>query len=166
MAQEKDYYGFHIRLATEAEIPEIQAITKISFQKYVKNAGLEDTEALNETYEDILRDLDTKLVFVAFINDVPAGSVRIKVKEDGTAYLSRFGVSPEFQNHGVGKSLMSVVDTVMMEKGVKRLELHTAAKYFDLVRFYYGRKFYIDSISEDRGYKRALMVKEYNKVKE
>ena len=54
----------------------------------------------------------------------------------------------------------------MMEKGVKRLELHTAAKYFDLVRFYYGRKFYIESISEDRGYKRALMVKEYNKIKE
>ena len=116
MAKEKDFYGFHIRLATEAEIPEIQAITKISFQKYIKNAGLEDTEALNETYEDILRDLDSKLVFVAFINEVPAGSVRIKVKPDGTAYLSRFGVSPEFQNHGVGKSLMSVVDTVMMEK--------------------------------------------------
>ena len=85
-------------------------------------------------------------------------------KSDGSAYLSRFGVSPEFQNHGVGKSLMSVVDTVMMEKGVSRLELHTAAKYFDLVRFYYGRKFYIDSISEDRGYKRALMVKEYKKI--
>lgn len=158
---EKDYYGFHIRLASEAEIPEIQAITKISFQKYIKNAGIESTEALNETYEDIKHDLKDKLVFVAFINDVPAGSVRIKVNGDGTAYLSRFGVSPEFQNHGVGKSLMSVVDTVMMEQGVKRLELHTAAKYFDLVRFYYGRKFYIESISEERGYKRALMVKEY-----
>ena len=41
-----------------------------------------------------------------------------------------------------------------------------AAKYFDLVRFYYGRKFYVDSISEDRGYKRALMVKEYQKTEE
>ena len=164
MTTEKNYYGFHIRLASEAEIPEIQAITRISFQKYIKNAGITDIEALNETYEDIKNDLKTKLVFVAFINDVPAGSVRIQVKPDGTAYLSRFGVSPEFQNHGVGKSLMSVVDTVMMEKGVKRLELHTATKYFDLVRFYYGRKFFIESISEDRGYKRALMVKEYRPV--
>ena len=164
MTKEKNYYGFHIRLASEAEIPEIQAITRISFQKYIKNAGITDIEALNETYEDIKNDLKTKLVFVAFINDVPAGSVRIQVKPDGTAYLSRFGVSPEFQNHGVGKSLMSVVDTVMMEKGVKRLELHTATKYFDLVRFYYGRKFFIESISEDRGYKRALMVKEYRPV--
>ena len=103
-------------------------------------------------------------VKMAYANNESTMS-KIVLEPDGTAYLSRFGVSPEFQNHGVGKSLMSVVDTVMMEKGVKRLELHTAAKYFDLVRFYYGRKFYIDSISEERGYKRALMVKEYQKVK-
>ena len=56
---------------------------------------------------------------------------------------------------------MSVIDGVMLEKGIKRLELHTAAKYFDLVRFYYGRGFYISEVNEDRGYKRALMVKEY-----
>ena len=100
-------------------------------------------------------------MFVAFINNVPVGSVRIKIRDDGTAYLSRFGVIQNNQNQGVGKGLMSVVDGVMKKRNVKRLELHTAAKYFDLVRFYYGRKFYVESISEERGYKRALMVKEY-----
>ena len=154
-------YGFHIRLATKDEIPEIQKITKKSFQTYIKNAGIEDIEALNETYEDIEFDLTDKLVFVAFINDIPVGSVRIKIRDDNTAYLTRFGVNNLHQNQGVGKSIMSVIDMVMQEKGIKRLELHTAAKYFDLVRFYYGRKFYIESISEKRGYLRALLVKEY-----
>jgi GNAT superfamily N-acetyltransferase len=65
------------------------------------------------------------------------------------------------QNQGVGKSIMSVIDAVMAERGVKRLELHTAAKNYDLVRFYYGRRFYIESVSSERGYLRALMVKEY-----
>ncbi len=159
--ENENLYGFTIRLASENEIDDIIEITKTAFQKYIDNTGLKDIEALNETREDIKRDLKEKLVFVAFINNVPVGSVRIKVNGDGTAYLSRFGVIQNNQNQGVGKGLMSVVDGVMKKKNVKRLELHTAAKYFDLVRFYYGRKFYIESISEERGYKRALMVKEY-----
>lgn len=159
--ENENLYGFTIRLASENEIDDIIEITKTAFQKYIDNTGLKDIEALNETREDIKRDLKEKLVFVAFINNVPVGSVRIKVNDDGTAYLSRFGVIQSNQNQGVGKGLMSVVDGVMKKKNVKRLELHTAAKYFDLVRFYYGRKFYIESISEERGYKRALMVKEY-----
>lgn len=159
--QNEFLYGFTIRLATENEIEDILKITKISFKKYIDNTGLENIEALNETADDIRRDIKEKLVFVAFINNVPVGSVRIKVNGDGTAYLSRFGVITNNQNQGVGKGLISVVDGVMKEKNVKRLELHTATKYFDLVRFYYGRKFYIESISEERGYKRALMVKEY-----
>ena len=154
-------YGFHIRLAGIDEIPAIQEITKISFQKYIKNSCLQDIEALNETYEDIAFDLKDKLVFVAFINDIPVGSVRIKLRDDKTAYLSRFGVIDMHQNQGVGKSIMSVIDMVMREKGVKRLELHSAAKYHDLIRFYYGRKFYIESISTNKGYLRALLVKEY-----
>lgn len=158
---EKNLYGFHIRLATEGEIADIQKITQISFQKYITNAGLEDTEALNETVDEIKADLKDKLVFVAFINDVPVGSVRIKIEEDNKAYLSRFGVINDHQNQGVGKSLMSVIDAVMIEKGVKRLELHTASKYFDLVKFYYGRNFYIESVSTTKGYLRALLVKEY-----
>ena len=155
------YYGFNIGLATEDEIPAIQEITKISFQKYIKNAGLTDIEALNETYDEIKKDIENKLVFVAFINDKPVGSVRIELRDNNVAYLSRFGVITNRQNQGVGKSLMSVIDAVMLEKGVKRLELHTAAKYFDLVRFYYGRHFYIEKVSNERGYLRALMVKEY-----
>jgi len=50
---------------------------------------------------------------------------------------------------------------MLIEKGIKCLKLHTASKNRDLVRFYYGRGFYIDSTSKEKGYIRALMVKEY-----
>lgn len=155
-------YGFSVKMATEAEIPFIQEITKDAFLKYIKEAGLTDIEALNETYEDIKRDLEEKYVFVAFINGEPVGSVRVKINDDGTAYLSRFGVRITNQNNGVGKTLMSVVDKVMKEHNVKKLMLHTAAKFFTLVRFYYGRGFYIDEVSKEKGYPRALLIKEYN----
>lgn len=155
-------YGFSVRMATENDIPYIQEITKDAFLKYIKEAGLESIEALNETYDDIKKDIKEKYVFVAFIDGEPVGSVRVKINDDDTAYLSRFGVRISNQNNGVGKTLMSVVDKVMKEHKVKKLMLHTAARFFTLVRFYYGRGFYIDEVKKDKGYARALLIKEYN----
>ena len=56
---------------------------------------------------------------------------------------------------------MNLVDIKMREMGVKRIMLHTGAKVGSLVRFYYGRGFYIDSTTKDRGYIRALLCKDY-----
>lgn len=156
-------YGFSVKMATENEIPYIQEITKEAFQKYIEEAGLENIEALNETYEDVKKDIETKYVFVAFINGEPVGSVRVRINDDGTAYLSRFGVKLNSQNNGIGKTLMNVVDKVMKEHKVEKLMLHTASKFLSLVRFYYGRGFYIDEVKKDRGYSRALLIKEYKK---
>ena len=99
-------------------------------------------------------------MLVAYINGKVVGSVRVKVNGE-TAYLSRFGVNPEFQNLGIGKALMNLVDINMKVLGVKQLQLHTAAKIKSLVCFYYGRGFYIDSTTKERDYIRALLCKDY-----
>ena len=158
----KNLYGFTIKRATIEDIPAIQDITSDAFYRYVKESGIKgEVDALNESYEDIKKDVETKYVFIAFVNGEALGSVRVEIREDNTAYLTRFGVKSHNQNNGIGKTLMSVVDKVMKENSVKRLELHTASKYIPLVRFYYGRGFYIESVSSGRGYLRALLVKEY-----
>ena len=132
------------------------------FLKYAQMVGNENIQALSETKEDIKRDIDTKLVLVAFMDGVPVGSVRVQVDNtEKTAYLSRFGVKINSQNNGVGKSLMNLVDIKMREMGIKRIMLHTGAKVASLVRFYYGRGFYVDSTTKERGYIRALLCKEY-----
>ena len=56
---------------------------------------------------------------------------------------------------------MNLVDRIMIKKGVTKISLHTGAKVTSLVRFYYGRGFYIDSTDKSRGYVRALLVKDY-----
>ncbi|HIV01925.1 MAG TPA: GNAT family N-acetyltransferase, partial [Candidatus Aphodoplasma excrementigallinarum] len=132
--------GFEVRAATYDDIDAIEQITHEAFQKYAQMVGNDKIQALSETKEDIKRDIDTKLVLVAFMDDVPVGSVRVEVDlENKTAYLSRFGVRVSSQNNGVGKSLMNLVDIKMREMGVKRIMLHTGAKVGPLVRFYYGR---------------------------
>jgi ribosomal protein S18 acetylase RimI-like enzyme len=155
-------YSFIIRRATAEDAKAIQTITKIAFKKYMEDTGLKGTmDALEETIEDIIEDINSKEVFVAFIDETPVGTIRLKINPDNTAYISRFGVNTDYHNIGIGKSLINLIDKVVKSKGIKRVTLHTASKYKDLIRFYYGRGFYIESTSTDRGYIRALLVKEY-----
>lgn len=152
---------FEVRLATYDDIPSILDITHEAFIKYAELAGLDHIAALDETYEDVKKDIDTKIVLIAFSDKVPVGSVRVEVFDDNTAYLSRFGVKVTSQNNGIGKSIMNLVDRIMIKKGVKEIALDTGSKITSLVRFYYGRGFYIDSTDKSRGYVRAHLVKEY-----
>ncbi len=159
---EKSFYAFEVKAATDEDIPAIHKITHDAFLKYCENAGLDyNIEALRETYEDIKKDIETKFVFVVRIDDEPVGAIRIEVLPDRKAYLSRFAVADNNRNHGVGKILMKVVDKVMKENNVKELRLHTCSKVTALIRFYYGRGFYISDVDYSRGYPRAELLKIY-----
>ena len=159
---DKSFYAFEVKSATEEDIPAIHKITHDAFLKYCENAGLDyNIEALNETYDDIRNDIDNKHVFVVRIDDQPVGAVRIEILPTNEAYLSRFAVADSNRNSGIGKILMSVVDKVMKQNNVKILRLHTSAKVTALIRFYYGRGFYIANVEYSRGYPRAELIKEY-----
>ncbi|NLZ48379.1 MAG: GNAT family N-acetyltransferase [Clostridiales bacterium] len=157
-----DKITFVVREAIEEDITQIIEEAKEAFWAYAENAGItEFVQPLQESYEDLKRDLETKLVLVAILDGEVVGSVRVEINPDNTAYLSRLGVKVAYQNNGVGKILLNAVDNYMMKLGVKNLYLHTASRMFSLVRFYYGRGFYIESTTKDRGYVRALLCKEY-----
>ncbi len=151
---------FEVRRATLADVDSIAEITRDAFEKYIKMAGIENTPALTETKEDIINDINNKIVYVAFIKNEVVGSMRIELLDKDTAYFSRFGVNTKFQNLGIGKSMMNSLDMELAELKVKRVMLHTASKASPLVRFYYNRGFYIDSTTKDKGYIRALMIKD------
>ena len=151
-----------VRKAKKSDLHAIQRITREAFQMYVSCAGIPGTTAaLEETCEDIKLDLESKHCFVAEIDGCVVGSVRVEVREDNTAYLSRFGVALQYQSAGIGSKLMDFVDDTMKQMNVSKIYLHTASKVLSLVRFYYGRGYYIDSTTKDRGYIRALLCKDY-----
>ena len=151
---ENSFYAFEVKAAAEEDIPAIHKITHDAFLKYCENAGLDyNIEALTETYDDIRNDIKTKNVFVVRIDDEPVGAVRIEILPNNEAYLSRFAVASTNRN--------SVVDKVMKQNNVKVLRLHTCSKVTALIRFYYGRGFYISDVDYSRGYPRAELIKEY-----
>lgn len=152
---------FQVRMANYGDIPAIMNITREAFVKYQQMSGVEKLAALEESYNDVKHDIDTKVVLLALSDGEPVGSVRVEVFPDHTAYLSRFAVKVTSQNNGIGKSIMNLVDKIMIKKGVTKMRLHTGSKITPLIRFYYGRGFYIESTDTSRGYVRALLVKEY-----
>lgn len=153
---------FQIRMATEADAEAIYSITREAFRKYCEMAGISDIEALHETVGDVRRDIAEKTVIVAYLGETVVGSLRLTFDDSSkTVYVSRFGVSRQYRNNGIGKALSNVADMLAVSRGMERSRLHTATKLAEIVRFYYSRGYYIESVSGERGYLRAEMVKEY-----
>lgn len=159
-----DFGSFQIRRAVAKDILQIHALTQLAFESYIRLAGIGNVAALSETPEDIEKDINnpSMMVFVSYIEEKIVGSARVKLKGDSIAYFSRFGVDPDYQNLGIGKAILNVVDYSMRKLKVRQLQLHTASKITSLIRFYYGRGFYIDSTDKSKGYIRALLCKDYS----
>lgn len=156
----KMFYSFIIRRATAEDAPSVFSIIQKAFNEYSNITGQTNLEALSETVETIQKEIQTKAVYIAIINNNIVGTVRLSVKGE-VAYLSRFAVDSNNQNAGIGKHLMNAVDTYLKEIGVKKVTLHTSSKHDVLMRFYYGIGFFVEAIETDKGYLRARMIKEY-----
>ncbi len=155
-------YSFIIRKATIEDTDALHEILRQAFTEYANVAGLNGhIDALKETQDDLRKAILDKTIFIAIIDEQPVGTVRVETLDDGSAYISRFGVSSSHRNIGIGKALMNVVDKYILSENVKKVFLHTASRYGDLMRFYYGRGFFVCEVSTDRGYYRVKMVKEY-----
>ena len=152
---------FEVRHAQESDIESIMEITREGFSKYSEMTGVTSLDALKETYDDVRRDIETKIVLIALSDGEPVGCVSVEILPDNTAYLTRFAVKITCQNNGIGKSMMNHVDKIMKKKGVGSIFLYTASKVAALIRFYYGRGFYVESVDSSRGYMRAKLIKEY-----
>ncbi|MDQ2085412.1 GNAT family N-acetyltransferase [Herbivorax sp. ANBcel31] len=155
-------YSFIIRKAIESDAETIHNIVKEAFNNYIVRTGISASiEPVNETIEDVKNDIKNKEVFIALVDNIPAGTIRVSIQNDRSAYISRFGVLPKYHNAGIGKAFINLVDSFLVSKQVKKVFLHTASTYKELISFYYNLGFYIDSTTKDKGYVRALLVKEF-----
>lgn len=150
-----------IKRATLDDVKDIHAITLLAFKMYRSEIESDiPLKALTETEEDIARDILNNHVYVAKVNGKVLGSIRIEKLTDDLAYIYRFSVHPDEQNAGIGSELISHAISECVSMGFAAIALHTNAKYFKLARYYYGKQFYVHSTNFDRGYIRALFVKE------
>lgn len=156
-----------VKQATREDIPAILDITHEAFTKYVADAKVPGKiSALYETYEKIEDDLNKKTIFVAQVDKVSIGTIRVEMLQGSIAYISRFGVRLNAHNCGIGKALVSAAIEHAKKSGAKFIALHTASKMTSLIRLYYGFGFFVHSTSIERGYIRALLCLELTDVEE
>jgi len=156
-----------LRRAVEKDAQDILAITKAAFDLYAREVRKrESIAALYETIEDVKKDIASKYVYVCEMDGVIMGSVRVALLGQGIAYLSRFSISPDAQNYGLGGLLLEKVRVECASMGVRAITLHTASKMRSTVAFYLKNGYYIHSISKDADYIRAFMVNEITEMDE
>lgn len=95
---------------------------------YVSEAELYNNYSippLTETIDKVENDIAQKVVLkVTFENQI-VGSVR-GFEKDGTCYIGRLMVHPDFQNQGIGKLLLKEIDILF--SAAERFELFTGDK--------------------------------------
>ena len=150
-----------IREAAVSDAEKINEVTKKSFSLYRDELhSSAPVKALDETVETVINDIENNRVFVAQSDGKILGSIRYTALSKELAYIYRFGVDPAINNTGIGSDLLKTVITECTAKGFKAIALHTNAKYYKLARYYYGKQFFVHSTTTDKGYIRALFIKE------
>lgn len=147
--------------AAPQDAAEIQQVTRKAFAAYAKEIRKQDSvQALRETINEIIDDINNKHVYLCLLDGETAGSVRFEVISDGIAYLSRLAIDPDIQSIGIGGLLLEKARQECQKLGVRAITLHTASKMRSSVAFYLKNGYYIHSITRDKEYIRAFMVNE------
>lgn len=111
-----------IELANVADAQEILDLQKLAYQS--EGALYHDytIPPLTQSLEQMEEDLQKQVVFKVTLDGRIIGSVRGHVR-DGTCYIGRLIVHPEFQNRGIGTSLMKTIEQHFAQ--AQRYELFT-----------------------------------------
>ena len=114
-----------IEKANVEDLLEIFNLQKLAFQIQAEIYNDYTIPPLIQTYEEIQTDFLSHIYLKAMINEKIVGSVRGS-KEGETCHIGRLIVHPDFQNKGIGKKLMSEIESYF--KGIERYELFTGHK--------------------------------------
>jgi ribosomal protein S18 acetylase RimI-like enzyme len=108
-----------------ANLSDAQNILDLQILAYQSEAAIYNDYSippLIQTIDEMEKDLRQQVAFKVTIDGRLVGSVR-GFLQDGTCHIGRLIVHPEFQNRGIGTTLMSSIEQQFSE--VNRFELFT-----------------------------------------
>ena len=111
-----------IELADISDAQEILDLQKLAYQSEAALYHDYTIPPLTQSLEQMQEDLRKQVVFKATLDGKIIGSVRGYLR-DGTCYIGRLIVHPEFQNRGIGTSLMKTIEQHFAQ--AQRYELFT-----------------------------------------
>lgn len=121
-----------ITRADVADADEILALQKIAYVSEAKIYENYDIQPLKETLEEVEKAFKSH-IFLKYVEDEKIiGSVKA-IQKDGTCYIGKLMVHPDYQNKGIGKQLMNEIEKQFPNA---RFELFTGGRSTRNISFY------------------------------
>lgn len=112
----------NIEVTTTQDAQSILELQKLAYVSEAEIYNDYDIDPLTQTLDSLQDDFEKQVFFKVSVNGKIVGSVRGYV-DNGTCYIGRLIVHPEFQNQGIGKQLMNKIESFF--KYAERYELFT-----------------------------------------
>jgi ribosomal protein S18 acetylase RimI-like enzyme len=114
-----------VEKATLSDAEEILSLQKLAYQSEAEIYNDFNIPPLVQKLEEIKKDFGIQFLLKAVMDEKIIASVRAHTKE-GTCYIGRLIVHPDFQNQGIGTKLMVEIEKIFST--CQRFELFTGAR--------------------------------------
>ena len=122
-----------IERAMISDAEKILSLQKLAYRSEAEIYNDFNIPPLVQTLESIEKDFENQYFLKAVMDGKIIGSVRAYTKE-GTCYIGRLIVHPDFQNRGIGTDLMNEIERIFNTR--RRFELFTGDKSERNLYFY------------------------------
>jgi GNAT superfamily N-acetyltransferase len=114
-----------VERADVEDVEEILALQKLAYQSEAAIYNDYTIPPLTQTLEEIEADFAKQVFLKVVVDGRIVGSVRAHVRE-GTCFVGRLIVHPDFQNRGIGAMLLKGIEEVFYD--AERFELFTGGR--------------------------------------
>ncbi len=124
---------FIIKNAERTDLPEILQLQYLAYQSEADLFGSRDIPPLKQTLDEVIEEWNSGVI-LKMTDDTNAiiGSV-CAIERDGTVYIGKLMVHPDYQHKGYGTMLLSEMENRFPDK---RYELFTSTRSVDNIRLY------------------------------
>jgi ribosomal protein S18 acetylase RimI-like enzyme len=119
--------------AIKEDLSLILELQKLAYRSEAKLYNDFSLPPLLQTIEEVENQFRDHIFLKAVLNNRIIGSVRA-MERGGTCYIGRLVVHPDFQNQGIGKSLMNEIEKIF--NNVNRFELFTGSISYKNISYY------------------------------
>ena len=118
--------------ARETDLQTILDLQYTAYQSEAKLFNSQDIPPLKQTIEEVCDEFRKGIILKAVYNNIIVGSVRA-YSENGTAYIGKLMVHPEYQGNGIGTKLLCEIEKYYPNE---RYELFTSTRSINNIKMY------------------------------
>jgi ribosomal protein S18 acetylase RimI-like enzyme len=117
-----------------ADLPSILALQKLAFLREAQRAKDLSIPPMVQTLEGLTEEFHRRENYKYAVGPTIIGTVRAHLEADGTCYIGRLCVNPEWQRRGIGTALMRFVERRF--DGCRYFEIFTGRASQDVSALY------------------------------